>query len=182
MPNHVRNVWTIKGIKTEKEKNYLLNKLTTVCKSHDEGAREMNTRIIDFDLIIPEPRFIKDCPKDCLINKESHVREVEDRPWFDWYRWHLKYWGTKWGAYDGYTIIKKTQITFVFNTAWSFAVSIADKLTKLGYDLELRYADEDLGSNCGKITYTASEDTWKEVIDGEIPNPRRFGEYLWDNY
>lgn len=91
------------------------------------------------------------------MNSESHIEEVEGRPWFDWYTFHNKYWGTKWNAYDGYTKIGKTQITLVFSTAWSFPTPIARQLTKLGYDLELRFADEDMGSNCGIFTYNASE-------------------------
>ncbi len=134
MPNHVMNKWKISHIPQDQVQK-ILDKLSIVT--------EDGNRIIDFDLIIPEPRFKQDCPVDCRVNKDSHVEEDKDRPWFDWYTWRNKYWNTKWGAYDGYTVVGKTYITFVFQTAWSFATPVAKELAKLGYDLELKYADED---------------------------------------
>ena len=134
MPNHVMNKWKISHIPQDQVQK-ILDKLSIVTEDGD--------RIIDFDLIIPEPKFKQDCPADCRVNKDSHVEEDKDRPWFDWYTWRNRYWNTKWGAYDGYTIVGKTYITFVFQTAWSFAEPVAKELAKLGYDLEFKYADED---------------------------------------
>lgn len=178
MPNHVKNVWKIKGIKTEKERDYLLRKLAV--QYHDK-YKDTDEWIIDFDLIVPEPRFKKDCPKDCIVNKDSHVEEVKDRPWFNWYNFRLKYWGTKWGAYDGYTKIGKTQLTFVFSTAWSFPVPIANELAKLGYELEIRFADEDIGNNCGLLTFT-KEDGWTEYAEADLTHPDKFANYIWSHY
>lgn len=179
MPNHVRNVVRIKGIKTEEERDYLLRKLAV--KYHDSYT-DKDQLIMDFDLIIPEPRFKKDCPKDCLVNKDSHVQEVEGRPWFNWYNFHCEYWGTKWNAYDGYTTIKPHQIIFVFSTAWSAPFKIYEKLTELGYDLDIRYADEDIGSNCGRITWEASEHKLMHYPEAELTDPDRFAEYTWHHY
>ena len=176
MPNHVKNVWRIKHIPQDKIQ-YVLDKLTI--------KLEDDTRIIDFDLIIPEPRFKKDCPADCIVNKHSHVQEIEDRPWFDWYTWRNKYWNTKWGAYDGYTKIGKTQLTFVFNTAWSFASPVVWELARFckenGYNLDIKYADEDYGSNCGWQLYDHTTNEW--TLKSELkPNPDKFARYLWNNY
>ena len=71
MPNHVMNKWKISHIPKDKLQ-YILDKLTIVAGD--------GNRIIDFDLIIPEPRLKSDCPKDCLVNKDSHVEEDKDRP------------------------------------------------------------------------------------------------------
>ena len=92
MPNHVMNKWKISHIPQDKLQ-YILDKLTMITKEGD--------RIIDFDLIIPEPRYKKDCPANCIVNKDSHVIPEKDRPWFDWYTWRNKYWNTKWGEYEG---------------------------------------------------------------------------------
>lgn len=170
MPNHVKNVWKISHIPQDKV-NYILNKVSAMV--------DTDTRLIDFDLIIPEPRIKKDCPKDCIVNKDSHVMEDKDRPWFDWYAWHNKYWNTKWNAYDGYTKIGKTYIQLVFNTAWSFAEPVARQLAELGYDLDLRWADEDYGSNCGRVTYNSSEHEWENCPPD---NPEKFARNLWDVY
>ena len=182
MPNHVRNVWRIKNIPPEKI-NYVLDKLSMVYeRHHDDGAPEVKERIIDFDLIIPEPRFKQDCPKKYQVNKHSHVEEVAGREWFDWYEWHSDMWGTKWNAYDGYTKVGKTQITFVFNTAWSFPHPIASQLIKLGYDLDLKFADENIGSNCGKMQYNVAEESWSMQVEDDLPNPESFAKYIWNNY
>jgi len=178
IPNHVRNVVKIKGIPKDKV-DYVLNKLACKYKSDITGTDEY---IMDFDLIIPEPRFKKDCPKDCIVNKDSYVQEVKGREWFNWYNFHCNYWGTKWNAYDGYTKIGKTQITFVFSTAWSAPFGIYEKLCELGYDFEIRYADEDIGSNCGMITFNASEHDLIHYPESELTNPDRFAKYVWNNY
>lgn len=179
MPNHVKNVVRIKGIETEEKRDYLLRKLATKYETDSSDKKEY---IMDFDLIIPEPRFKKDCPKDCIVNKDSHVSEVEGRPWFNWYEWHVKYWGTKWNAYDGYTIIKPHQLIFVFSTAWSAPFSIYEQLTKLGYDFEVRYADEDIGSNCGLITWDSKENRLDHYPEEELSHPDKFAEYTWSKY
>lgn len=177
MPNHVKNVWKIKNLKPA-DVPYILNKFAVQYDRPGIGKEY----IMDFDLIIPEPRFIKDCPKECIVNKDSHVTEDKDRPWFNWYEWHVKYWGTKWGAYDGYTKVGATQITFIFETAWSFAEPVARKLASMNYDLDIKYADEDWGSNCGKITYNAETGEWSEENEHTISNPDRFARDLWNRY
>lgn len=169
--NNVMNKWKISHIPQDKLQ-YILDKLTMVT---EEG-----NRIIDFDLIIPEPRYKKDCPKDCLMNKDSHVMEDKDRPWFDWYSWRNTYWNTKWGAYDGYTHVGKTYIIMYFQTAWSFAEPVAMKLAELGYDLDLQYADEDYGSNCGRLQYDANTKEWTRWGMSELkPNPETWARRLW---
>lgn len=99
--------------------------------------------IIDFNKIIPEPRFESECPDEYKVNKDARIELREDKPWFDWYKWHVDQWGTKWDAYDGYTKIGKSYVTFVFSTAWSVAYPVIQKLDVMGYDIEVRYADED---------------------------------------
>lgn len=167
------NKWKISHIPQDKLQ-YVLDKLTMITKEGD--------RIIDFDLIIPEPRIKKDCPADCIVNKDSHVMEEKDRPWFDWYTWRNKYWNTKWGAYDGYTHTGKTYIIMYFQTAWSFAGPIAMKLAELGYDLDLQYADEDWGSNCGRLQYNAETKEWTRWSMDELkPNPNAWARRLWND-
>lgn len=180
IPNHIRNVVKIKNIPKDKI-DYVLNKLAIKYKmpEYRGGAEEW---IMDFDLIIPEPRYKKDCPKNCIVNSKSHVEEDSDRPWFNWYDWHCTYWDTEWNAYDGYTKIGKTQLTFVFNTAWSAPFTIYEKLCKLGYDMDIRYADEDIGSNCGRITYDASEHNFVHYPESELTDPVKFAKRIWDNY
>ena len=170
MPNHIINKWKINHIPKDKVQ-YVLDKITMISGGN---------RIIDFDLIIPEPRYKRDCPADCIVNKDSHVQENKDKPWFNWYTWRNRYWNTKWGAYDGYTRYGKTYIIMYFQTAWTFAEPVARELAKLGYDLDLSYADEDYGSNCGRIQYCSHSGEWSAYSKDELkPNPGQWARNLW---
>ena len=180
MPNHVRTVIKINNLKKD-DIDIILNLVAT--KLDDPDLPDRIDYAIDFDKIIPEPRTKEGCPKDCLVKdtKEAHIEEDEDRPWFNWYKWHNLYWGTKWGAYDPYTVIGKSYIQFVFSTAWCTPIPIIQKLGLMGYNLSIKYADEAYGSNCGRITYS-SEQGWQHEDSSELPNPVRFARDLWDKY
>lgn len=177
MPNHVRTV--VKFNKLKKDDIDIILKLIATC-SHSPEKPE-GEYFIDFDKIIPEPKIETECPDDCKVNKSSHVELDKDRPWFDWYAWRVKYWGTKWGAYDCYTEIGKSWIQFVFSTAWSLAYPVIQKLALMGYNIEVKYADEDWGHNCGKLTYT-SEQGWTHWDETELTDSRRFARDLWNRY
>lgn len=113
----------------------------------------------------------------------SHVSEDPERPWFNWYTWRLEYWGTKWGAYNGYTTCEKTSIAFVFSTAWSVALPIINRLRILGYDFTVLYADEDLGSNCGKYEYNSHTGELFSWYEHEYcKDTVAFARRIWDRY
>jgi hypothetical protein len=85
-----------------------------------------------------------------------------------WYNWNTNNWGTKWNGYDvswedredGRTLLR-------FDTAWAHPEPVIHALAaKFPNEiLEVRYADEDLGSNCG--TYKIRD---KECIDAFFPD------------
>lgn len=60
-------------------------------------------------------------------------------------------WGTKWNACD--QDINLDEELLRFDTAWSFPEPLLLKLSELHPDalIEARYADEDIGSNCGAV-------------------------------
>lgn len=68
-----------------------------------------------------------------------------------WYDWNIKNWGTKWNSMHT-TIINGCEVEF--ETAWSCPLEIFRALSKQYPDVTIyvEYADEDIGSNCGKIT------------------------------
>lgn len=178
MPNHVRNVLKFSKL-TPKERDFILERFTT---EMEDDIYPLN-RIFDFDKIIPEPRLESECPEDCKVNKDSHVMEYEDRPWFDWYAWHNKYWGTKWNAYNGYVQVGTTTITFVFNTAWSMPLPVYRELMRAyNFHFTVRYADEDYGSNCGVLEYSPEEGLAHHQSEHDLKNPDSFARRLWDNY
>lgn len=148
MPNHVRTVIKISKLKKD-DIDIVLNLLAT--KLDDPELPDREDWAIDFNKIIPEPEDESECPDKYKVNKDSHVELRKEKPWFNWYKWHIDHWGTKWGAYDCYTKIGKSYIKFVFSTAWTAPMPIIYKLSVLGYDIEVKYADEYYGVNCRKI-------------------------------
>ena len=186
MPNHVRTMIKFKYIDMQTALA-IVNRIT---KELEDDVYPLN-RIIDFDKIIPEPKTEDECPEKYRVNieesvavdTESHlVVDDSEKPWFDWYGWRLKHWGTKWNAYDSYTRIKKTNVEFVFSTAWTPATPIFEKLTELGYDMEIVYADENLGYNCGKIIYNASTKEFNIRTEEDYKDPYSFAKKIWEKY
>ena len=149
IPNHVKTVIKISKLKKD-DIDIVLNLLASPMTTPTDPI-EKTEYAIDFNKIIPEPEDESECPDEYKVNKESHVELLKDKPWFDWYKWHIDHWGTKWGAYDCYTKIGKTYILFVFNTAWTVPIPIIKRLRILGYPIDVKYADEDYGVNCRKI-------------------------------
>lgn len=170
MPNHVRNVLKVKGNPDE-----IIRKLTSPRGSTDELLP--SSRDIDFDKIIPEPKTKEDCPERYLLKPEHHVQPIEGKEWFNWYNWRIENWDTKWEAYDCYLEKHKSYVLFVFCTAWSMPLQIYKVLAK-EYDIEVRYADEDLGNNCGKLV------SKNKILyeDTSIKNKYDFANRIWKTY
>lgn len=72
-------------------------------------------------------------------------------------------WGTKWNAYD--QVIDLDAGDLSFDTAWSCPLPVLKELSKRhpDADITVRYADEDLGSNCGTVRLKAGETVSFEV-------------------
>lgn len=81
-----------------------------------------------------------------------------------WYEWCCRHWGTKWNAVES----RIFDDGFEFETAWSTPIPILEKLSKKFPKLTFHHewADEDLGSNCGRI---------------EIKNGTEVANYEFDN-
>lgn len=64
-------------------------------------------------------------------------------------------WGAKWNAYDKIIDLEAGELSF--DTAWSCPLPVLIELSKRHPDEEItiRYADEDLGSNCGTVKLKA---------------------------
>lgn len=72
-------------------------------------------------------------------------------------------WGTKWNAYDQVIDLDAGELSF--DTAWSCPMPLLTELSRRHPDEEItvRYADEDLGSNCGTVRLKAGESVSIEV-------------------
>ena len=69
-----------------------------------------------------------------------------------WYEWRRDNWGTKWNSYNN---IYDGGNTLYCQTAWSTPAEAILNLSKMFPDvsIEMEYADEDIGSNCGRILF-----------------------------
>lgn len=172
MPNHIRNVLKFTGLKPE-DVRLLLDSIATPYS---------DTFIIDFDKIIPEPREESECPEFAKRTATSPVQKDPDRPWFNWYEWHNENWGTKWNAYDGYVKTGKSWIRFVFSTAWAMPEPVIEQLRVFGFDFELKYADEDWGSNCGIYSFDSKDNYTGHIHEHDMKDPRAFARNLWYKY
>lgn len=79
-----------------------------------------------------------------------------------WYDWCINNWGTKWNSARTYRI---SDNEVEFETAWNCPIEIFKELSKQFNDVEIvvEFADEDIGSNCGEITFVNGD--IQEYID-----------------
>lgn len=87
----------------------------------------------------------------------------------------LNAWGTKWNAY-GQSAEDNTSTQVSFETAWSHPAPVVEALSKKfpEHEIKVRFADEDIGSNCGYYTIKNGEmvdqqiaPRWSEMSDEE---------------
>ena len=137
-------------------KKYTLEELEKVAKEFEE---KLNSGKQD--------RFNEVDYKELGVNNledlgNAYINNILQYGADSWYDWCCENWGTKWNASDTY-IIDDNEIEF--STAWSCPVNIFKELSKQfsGAEIAVDFADEDIGSNCGKITFLNGE--IEEYID-----------------
>jgi hypothetical protein len=77
-----------------------------------------------------------------------------------WYSWSVDNWGTKWNAGD----TSYNGGVLEFETAWSTPEPVMIELSDMNPDITftVEYADEDIGSNCGKYTLKGGDGEYVE--------------------
>lgn len=95
-----------------------------------------------------------------------------------WYEWSTRNWGTKWNA-CGYEegVDYSGCADFGFETAWSAPHPVLQELSEMYPDvtIEHQWADEAIGTNCGKREYLGGE-----VIDEFFPEGIRAAEFAME--
>jgi hypothetical protein len=165
MPNHVINILTLEGPLSRVKEIFRAispgpsqEELATEVDSPTEpggplfkpatkanlAKRREGRYEIDFEKIIPMPKNI--------YRGDVGSREEEIYGRDNWYHWNTNNWGTKWNAYD---MSKIDDYTMTFNTAWAMPERVIKALSKMFPDVvvKIKWADEDIGSNCGEIHY-----------------------------
>lgn len=82
------------------------------------------------------------------------LQNVRKYGFYSWYEWSVKNWGTKSNAYQTPDELD-TEKCIYFQTAWTAPIDLIGKLSAMlpGPEIELMYADEDSGSNTGRISF-----------------------------
>lgn len=108
--------------------------------------------IFDFNNIVPEPEGL-------------HDTSTEDGSLPDWYDWRVSNWGTKWNCYEE----QEEADGFTFWTAWAMPyqvlLALSDKFPDVRIDVQ--WADEDMGNNCGICTLLAGNAIEFTPMDGD---------------
>ena len=83
-----------------------------------------------------------------------------------WYDWCINNWGTKWNSYDPW---KGEDHGLMFSTAWSAPHPVIEELSAHfpGVYFTHEWADEDMGSNCGRREYLNGECVGEYVPESE---------------
>jgi hypothetical protein len=165
MPNHVTNEVTFLG-STERIRELRAKCKTTESPFSFKAFHPMPTELVG---TTSPPKIVTEQElqewKDKLAKGELNEWEKDYRPITEkeskrfikkygtdnWYNWQIDNWGTKWDCYDQ---IEISEGEVHFNTAWSTPMRALGKLSRMFEDItiEVKYADEDFGSNVG--TYT----------------------------
>jgi len=101
----------------------------------------------------PMAKDLDDADFEAMV---QYMRAYRKHGHMTWYDWSIRYWGTKWNAYDAERTFPDT---VVFQTAWSAPTPVVEALSRRfpNHTFELRWADEDFGNNVGHQRYKDGE-------------------------
>lgn len=141
--------------------NWVTNKIK-ILNVNKENAEKIKERYtykdnFDFEKVIPMPENIF---RGDLGDEERKIYGENN-----WYDWSIKNWETKWNAvYSTLSYAETNRIMYIeFDTAWSCPKPVLNKFAEQLYNdygienIEVQYADEDIGNNCGEINYDCGE-------------------------
>lgn len=111
----------------------------------------LNNGNFSFENIIPSPKTLKELKAlkngdRYILTKDDCIEPLEDREWFNWYKWNSENWGTKWDASN----VQLTQKTITFYTAWCPPKQVFDKMAEDNYDMEFIVKSHEGGTGINK--------------------------------
>jgi hypothetical protein len=97
---------------------------------------------------------VKDLSEDDFNTFIQCLKNIREHGFISWFEWSKKNWGTKSNAYNQ-NDNRNSEDTIYFQTAWSSPLELMQELSKMFplVKLNFAYADEDSGSNVGKIIF-----------------------------
>ena len=183
MPNHIQNIVTIKGNKEEVAKcaekifkDGVFSFKNIIPRPSELDIESSSTQSDGITLINgteeEKERIISKMKRWANKNKtlEDFIEEAKNLGhialenqkkygFTDWYGWDIENWGTKWDAYKVDYNVTENAINLNFQTAWATPYPIFEALTKVFPSLTINvyFADEDLGCNCGEYGFEGGE-------------------------
>lgn len=142
------------------------------------NKKEYIDKMLRYSHIYTMDRFAKNTEKELqeyLEIGEKYFNIYKETNSITWYDWSLKYWGTKWNAYNtfAYDITQDIEdetmssVTLFFQTAWSGVPMLIEQLVNMSPELYFNYlyADEDIACNCGEGYGNAEQDFYFDVLE-----------------
>ena len=156
MPNWVKTKLAVAGSKEDK----------LAIKALVKGEE----KDFDFNKVVPTP--------DDIFQGDIGQAEQEKYGDKNWYDWNCKNWGTKWNACRSSASDDGSH--YEFETAWSVASPVLEALSAKFPKAKItcRYADEDIGQNCGTLTFLGGEPVG-ECYPDDGPVSVRFAKRVW---
>jgi hypothetical protein len=160
MPNWCSNEVDIIGSADNvKEFQAFLRKAQLATEDQRELAEDGTERKF-FDLLVPMPKKLKGKDAQAKLNQEfaDAMMGNQERKYSDWYTWSLAHWGTKWDVDLQHVSLDNNTISISYDTAWSPANHVWEKVTKdfPSLTIKVRFLEE---GNCfiGETEYTNGE-------------------------
>lgn len=102
----------------------------------------------------------------------AYINNIIEYGFDTWYEWSCENWGTKWGACHTYYVDENN---IEFDCAWSMPFNIFKAISdKYNTRVEVDFADEDIGSNCGRAIF--ENGICVDLYEGD----RYFAYKVWD--
>lgn len=165
MPNWCMNELIITG-----DQASLDNLATFVKGEHDEQE-------LDFDKVIPYPENYKQMDAEMPAwndpDKEAKMLAYKEKWGSDkagynsgGYEWCCENWGTKWNACSIYFVSDGATLFYSFDTAWSPAYPVVQKLSELFPTLDFEYKYEETGCFfAGDVAYEAGKELYHNTYE-----------------
>ena len=149
---------------------YNVVKMNGIAKKSELFSVDSNgNKYFDFNNIVPEPKDEAECRQkygeEYIDHGDSHLCHTEEDKWFNWYHWHIKFWGTKWNCCDT-EIDDDNSVSFM--TAWAEPEPIFIALSKKYPKEEIHiWAEYEDGTRTEGIYKNGNMIFYKEEIDEE---------------
>lgn len=198
MPNWCENIIEIKGSKdliNKFDKQFKTNSVvynggTTYAHSENlqEIIKELEDKDREYNIIKTDDSrfkipFISDTVEKNDYSFNNFIPMSKEDFLSDWYNWSLQNWGTKWDVSEVYVNNiddkeKNSEISYIFNTAWSPCIPVVEVMSEQYRDLVIKYLYNEPGMQFAGVC----EFKDGEMIDLRENNLDNYREFVRDEF